>query len=109
MVRVLNPFFSGWASGTVGKLITCRASYNQRFYMLKHRHTQQKRSPAQIEMQEIGARKVKLEKWFWRVGEWRSARLRMNKLGLTVLGSPEGLIQPVHHIPPLFLPKGVPY
>ncbi|MBA7613770.1 hypothetical protein ES703_21026 [subsurface metagenome] len=88
MVMVRQPFFSGWASGTVGKLITCRAMFNQRFCMHKHRYTQHRRSPAQIEMQEIGARKVRLEKWFWKVGEWRSARLRMNKLGLTVLGSP---------------------
>lgn len=106
MVRVINPFFSAWASGTVGKLITCRAMFNQRFCMHKHRHTQHRRSPAQIEMQEIGARKVRLEKWFWKVAEWRSARLKMNKLGLTILGSPEGLIRPVAIIPPAGIERG---
>ena len=104
MVMVINPFFSGWASGTIAKLITCRAMFNQRFCMHKHRHTQHKRSPAQIEMQEIHTRKVKIAMWFWRVAEWRSARLRMNKLGLTVLGSKEGLIRPLAEI----LPAGIP-
>lgn len=101
MVRVIDPFFSAWASGTVGKLITCRAMFNQRFCMHKHRHTQQKRSPAQIEVQEIGKRKVRLEKWFWKVAEWRSAKLKMNRLGLALLGSAEGLIRPLSKFPPM--------
>ena len=99
MARVLNPFFSAWASGTIGKLITCRASYNQRFYMLKHRNTRRKRSPAQLEIQEIGARKARLAIYFWKVAEWRSARLGMNRLGLAILGSPEGLVRPMNKIP----------
>lgn len=99
MVRVKSPFFSAWASGTVGKLITCRAMFNQRFCMHKHRHTQHRRSPAQMEVQKIGKRKVRLEKWYWRVAEWRSARLNMNRLGLTILGSTEGLIRPMNEIP----------
>lgn len=106
MVRVKQPFFSGWASGTVGNLITCRAMFNQRFCMHKHRNTQRKRSPAQIEVQKIGARKVRLEKCFWQVAGWRSARLRMNKLGLAPLGSKEGLIRPLSKLPPfLDIPK----
>jgi len=106
MVMVKQPFFSGWGSGTVGNLITCRAMFNQRFCMLKHRNTQRKRSLAQLEMQEIGARKVRLEKWFWQVAEWRSTRLRMNRLGLAILGSKEGLIRPMNKIPLLLnIPK----
>ena len=101
MAKVINPFFSAWASGTIGKLITCRASYNQRFCMLKHRNTRRKRSPAQIEVQEIGTRKIRLEKNFWQVAEWRSARLGKNKLGLAILGSKEGLIRPLIKLPPL--------
>ncbi|MBA7665685.1 hypothetical protein ES703_73759 [subsurface metagenome] len=100
MVRVVNPFFSGWASGSVAKLITCRAMFNQRFCMHRYRHTQHRRSPAQIQIQEIGARKVKIALWFWKVAEWRSARLGMNRLGLSILGSSGGLIRPMSKIPP---------
>lgn len=107
MVMVEQPFFSAWASGTVGKLITCRAMHNQRFCMHKHRYTQKKRSPAQIEMQEMGTRKVKIALWFWKVAEWRSARLKMNKLGLTILGSKEGLVRMIDHIPAPGIPRKV--
>lgn len=100
MVMLKQPFFSGWASGSLYKTITCRAMGNQKFCMHRFRHTQNRRSPAQIWAQNIFARKIRLWQTFERISEHRSARLNMNYLGISILGATEGIAEYLTKFPP---------
>lgn len=87
MVMVINPFFSGWASGSIAKTITCRAMGHQRFCMHKFRHTQHKRSEKQIFWQERFKRKAWLARDFRQISWGRSAILNRARCGIANCGA----------------------
>lgn len=106
MVMVKQPFFSGWASGSIFKTITCRAMFNNKFCMHRFRHTQNLRSPAQIWVQERFARKARLGINFIRISNRRSARLNLNWLGISTLGVTSMITFVPTKIPGLLTPEG---
>ena len=101
MVMVKQPFWSGWASGSIAKTITCRAMGYQKFCMHRFRHTQNKRSPGQIWAQERFTKKLRLYQSFVWVSDHRSARLGLNYPGISILGADHTIAMVLPKIPPL--------
>jgi len=106
MVRVKQPCFSGYASGSMAKTITFRDRGNNQFCVHKFRHTQGKRSPAQIVQQEIFKKKIALIMLFRKISENRSALINRNYLGISLLGARTPVEGTLAKIPPFVLPQG---
>lgn len=64
MPKVTAPFFSGWASGSIGKSLTCRwYGNNNTFFMQKYKSRSGKRHQIQIDNAKIfGDRAVAMGK-----------------------------------------------
>ena len=63
MPKVEAPFFCGWASGSIGGVLTCNwKGLNNTFIMQKHKSRSGKRHEIQIENSKIFAERMKAVK-----------------------------------------------
>lgn len=90
MVVVRDPFCSVWASGTVGKTLTCRAMGGPFFVMAKYISQRKRKSPRQLEQQRIFQRKIIIDKHYWELAKAHSgiSGLMASNFGISGAGEP---------------------
>lgn len=101
MVMVRGPYLSGWASGSIGKTITCRAMFNNKFCMHKFRHSQIIRSAGQIWAQERFARKIALGVHYNKISIYRSGIFGRSAMGVASIGANDRVLYVLPEIPTL--------
>lgn len=95
-----------WASGTVGKTLTCKAMGGPHFVMSKHIAQRIKRDPKQIEQQQIFKRKMILAGHTVEMGRMQSAISGEMTSGIGISGVGEPIVFPLPSIPPFpFIPE----
>lgn len=101
MVMVKQPLLSGWASGSIFKTITFRALFNQRFCVHRFRHTQKRRSAAQLFYQNVLTEKMRLYRNWVAVAKLNNSLFGKGHVGGAMFNSGEGLGEYLDRIPPL--------